>query len=140
VEKFSEFYISKTGGDFVAKFLGFVVTARPMLRDWCPVCRVLLFVCDIVVLSPNGWMGQDATWCGGRHRSRPHYVRWGSSFPYRKRHSSGPWSCLLWSNGRPSQQLLSSCFNWSRPTNFSMARAAAKSCKLDPCCCLVQMI
>jgi len=89
VEKFSKFYTSKTGGDFVAKVLGFVVTVRPMLWDRCPVCRVLLFVCDIVVLSPNGWMDQDATWYGGRHPSRPHYVRWGSSFPYRKRHSSG---------------------------------------------------
>jgi len=27
------------------------------------------------VLWPNGWMGQDATWCGGRPRPRRHCVR-----------------------------------------------------------------
>jgi len=26
-------------------------------------------------------MHQDATWYGGRPRTRPHYARWGSSFP-----------------------------------------------------------
>ena len=33
------------------------------------------------LLWPNGWMDQDATWYGGRHRPRPHCVRWGSSSP-----------------------------------------------------------
>jgi len=34
------------------------------------------------VLWPNGCMGQDATWYGGRTRPWPHCVRWGpSSFP-----------------------------------------------------------
>ena len=28
------------------------------------------------LLWPNGWMDQDATWYGGRPRSRPHCVRW----------------------------------------------------------------
>ena len=30
-------------------------------------------------LWPNGWMDQDATWCGGRPRPRPHCARWGPS-------------------------------------------------------------
>jgi len=34
------------------------------------------------LLWPNGWDDQDATWYGGRPRSRRHCVRWGpSSFP-----------------------------------------------------------
>jgi len=33
------------------------------------------------LLWPNGWMDQDATWYGGRPRSRPHCVSWGPSFP-----------------------------------------------------------
>ena len=33
------------------------------------------------LLWPNGWMDQDATWYGGRRRSRRHYVRWGHSSP-----------------------------------------------------------
>ena len=32
------------------------------------------------LLWPNGWMDQDATWFGGRHRPRRHYVRGGPSF------------------------------------------------------------
>jgi len=62
------------------------------------------------VLWQNGWMDQDATWYGGRPRPRRHCVRWGPS-PHGKGHSSPPLfgPCLLWPNGRPSQQLLSSC-------------------------------
>jgi len=33
------------------------------------------------LLWPNGWMDQDATWCEGRSRPRPHCVTWGSSSP-----------------------------------------------------------
>jgi len=57
---------------------------RPMLSDRCLSC---LFVCDVSVLWPNGWMDQDSTWCGGRPRPRPHSVRWGPSFP-QKGHST----------------------------------------------------
>jgi len=52
-------------------------TVRPMLSDRCPVCPV----CDVVVLWPNGWMNQGATWYGGRPRRRPHCVRWGPTSP-----------------------------------------------------------
>jgi len=31
------------------------------------------------LLQPNGWMDQDATWCGGRPRPMPHCARWGPS-------------------------------------------------------------
>jgi len=37
------------------------------------------------LLWPNGWMDQDATWCGGEPRPRRHCVRWGSaSCPHKK--------------------------------------------------------
>jgi len=35
------------------------------------------------LLWPNGWIHQDATWCGGRSRSRPHCVRWDRAPPKR---------------------------------------------------------
>ena len=33
------------------------------------------------LLWPNGWMDQDATWYGGRHRRRRHCVIQGPSYP-----------------------------------------------------------
>jgi len=90
----------------------FQATVRPMPRDCCPVC-------NIGVLWPNGWMDQHATWYEGRPRTRQHCVRWtpsspterGTHLPHFSAHVYfGP--CLLWPNGRPSQQLLSSC--WAR--------------------------
>jgi len=59
----------------------------------------------------NGWMDQDATWCGGRPRPRRYCVRCGPSFPHGKGHTNPPLfgPCLLWPNGCASQQLLSSC-------------------------------
>ena len=78
-----------------------------MLRDCCLSC---LSVCNVGVLQPNGWMDQDATWYGGRPRPRRHCVRW-DPVPQRKGAQQPPLFglCLLWTNGRPSQQLLSSC-------------------------------
>jgi len=36
------------------------------------------------LLWPSGWIHQDATWYGGRHRpARPHCDRWGPSSPER---------------------------------------------------------
>jgi len=52
-----------------------------VLRDRCPVCPVS----DVGVLWINGWMDQDATWYGGRPRSRRHCVRWGPSLPPSKK-------------------------------------------------------
>jgi len=37
------------------------------------------------LLCPYGWMDQDATWYGGRPRSKRHCVRWGPSSPSPKR-------------------------------------------------------
>jgi len=31
----------------------------------CPVCLSCLSICDVGVLSPNGWMDQDETWHAG---------------------------------------------------------------------------
>jgi len=39
------------------------------------------------LLSPNGWMDQDAAWYIARPQPRPHYVRWGPSFSCPKGHS-----------------------------------------------------
>jgi len=30
---------------------------------------------------PNGWMNQDATWCGGRPPPMRHFLIWGPSSP-----------------------------------------------------------
>jgi len=59
----------------------------------------------------NGWMDQDTTWYGGRPRPRWHCVRWGPSSPTERGTAAHPslGPCLLWPNGRPSQQLQSSC-------------------------------
>ena len=65
-----------------------------------PFCLPWLSVCGVGVLSPNGWLDQDATWYAGRPRPRPHCVRWEPT-PYPKKGTApifGP--CLLWSNGR----------------------------------------
>ena len=42
----------------------------PVLSDHCLSCPVCLSVCNIGVLWPDGWMDQDATWCGDRPRPR----------------------------------------------------------------------
>ena len=75
---------------------------------------VCLSVCDGCVLWPNGWMDPDATWYGGRHRPKPHFVRWGLSSPCPPNKEGSEQSpifspCLLWPYCRPSQQLVSSC-------------------------------
>ena len=56
-----------------------------MLSDRCPIClsclSICLFVSNVGVLWPNGWIDRDETWQGGRPRSRPHCVRWGPTSP-----------------------------------------------------------
>jgi len=63
------------------------------------------------LLWPNGWMDQDATWWGGRPRSKQHCVKWGPSSPTspQKGHSSPSlFSAHVYcGHGRPSQLLLS---------------------------------
>ena len=89
------------------------VFGRPFLQRFS-LCygTVVMSVCNVGVLWPNGWVDQAATWYGGRSRPRPHWVRWEPSSPHRKGHSSPPLfgPCLLWPNGRPAQLLLSYCF------------------------------
>jgi len=80
----------------------------------CLSClSVCLSVCNVCALWPNGWTDEDATWYGGTPRPKRQCVRWRPSYPlHGKGHSSSPLfgPCLLWPNGRPSQQLLlSSC-------------------------------
>ena len=42
------------------------------------------------LLWPNGWMHQDATWCGGRFQPRGLRVRWGPSPPPKRERSPLP--------------------------------------------------
>jgi len=105
--------LEELGPDFVA-----IITSNGSPSAMGPLS--VLSVCNIGVLWPNGWMDQDTTWYGGRPRPRRRGVRWGPSCPHGKGHSSPPHfsaliyfgPCLLWPNGRPSQQLLSYCQNF----------------------------
>ena len=63
-----------------------------------------------LLLWPNGWMDDDATWYGSRSWFRPHDIRWGPS----SSHEGGTTPPLFSSHvycghGRPSQLLLSFC-------------------------------
>jgi len=61
--------------------IGSAVFGRPFVKRFAlsyrtVVCLSVCPVCNVGVLWPNGWMEQDATWCGGRPRPRRHYVSW----------------------------------------------------------------
>jgi len=71
-----------------------VVFGRPFVKLFAlcyrtVVCPVLS-VCDVGVLWPNGWMDQDATWYGGRSRTRRHCVRWAPISPQKGAHQPLP--------------------------------------------------
>jgi len=66
----------------------YAVFGRPFVKRFA-LCygTVVLSVCNVVVLCPNGWMDQDQydTWYGGRARPRRHCVIDGNpSAPPRK--------------------------------------------------------
>jgi len=61
------------------------------------------------LLWPNGCMDQDATWYGGRPWPTRHCVRCGPSYRQKKGHTN-PTQFLAHVHSRPSQQLLSPCF------------------------------
>jgi len=66
----------------------------------CLSCLSVLSVCNVGVLSPNGWMDQDETWRSDRPRPWSHCVGWPPSSPFLKGAQSpifGPY--LLWPNG-----------------------------------------
>ena len=70
-------------------------------------------------------MDQDATWQRGRPRPMPHCIIWGSSGdpgPTAAPPHFGP--CLLWPNGRSSQQLLNSCINLLHPQHIGSGVSA----------------
>ena len=66
------------------------------------------------LLWPNGWMDEEAAWCGSRPRRRPHCTRRGPSS--RERCTAAPlFSAHVYcGHCRPSQQLLNSCFLFPR--------------------------
>jgi len=59
----------------LSKFAGAGFTCVRIIRGPC-------------LLWPNGWMGKDATWYGGRPWPRLHCVEWGPSSP--KRDTAAP--------------------------------------------------
>jgi len=88
-------------GDFV--FDGDPATSRTKGTPTHPIFGPCL-------LWPNGWMDEDATWCGSRPRHRPHCITRGPSCP-QKGHCSPPFFAHVYcGHGRPSQLLLSSCY------------------------------
>jgi len=86
-------------------------SAALSLGDRWTVVLYVLSVCDVGVLWSNGWMDQGATWYRSRPQPRPHCVRWGPSSLQKGAQQPHPpfCPCLLWPNGYPSQQLLTSC-------------------------------
>jgi len=56
----------------------------------CPALSVVLSVCNIGVLCPNGWTDKDETWHAGRPQPWPHCVRWGPSSPLPKKGADPP--------------------------------------------------
>jgi len=59
---------------------------RPFIKRFALCYRtVVLTLCDVSVLWPDGWMDQDESWHGGKPRPPPHCVRWGPSCPPQKR-------------------------------------------------------
>jgi len=80
------------------------VTVRRMVWDRCPLC---LSVCNVGVLWPNGWMGQDAF--GTEVGLGPGDILLDEDPKRAQQLPTLFGACLLWPNGRPSQQLLSSC-------------------------------
>jgi len=94
----------------VTGLLNFRQLAKPCMLAAMTAAPLRGFLVGPCLLWPNSWMNQDATWYGGMPRPKRHHVRWGPSFP-QKGHSPPIFSpCLLWTNGRPSQLLLRSCF------------------------------
>ena len=53
-------------------------TVLPILSDHCPVCLSVclsvLFVCNVAVLWPNGWMDEDETWHAGRTQAHTGHI------------------------------------------------------------------
>jgi len=76
-------------------------------------------------LPVNGWLDQVATWYGGIGLI-PGYIvlDGGTQLPLSEKGTQQPplfGPCLLWTNGRPSQQLLSSCAKWIHTAFFDHA-------------------
>ena len=72
-----------------------MVFGRPFVKRFAlcyqsVVCPVVLSVCNVRALWPNGWTDQDDTWPAGRPRAWPHCVRWEPSSPCPKGHSPQP--------------------------------------------------
>ena len=81
---------------------------RPVPSEHCLSCLASP-VCDVAVLSPNGWMDKDAIWYGGRPLSIPHCVRWEPISPLKGTASLplfGPSVMIKWSPISVTAELL----------------------------------
>ena len=105
-----------------------MVFGRPFVKRFAlcyqsVVCPVVLSVCNVRALWPNGWTDQDDTWPAGRPRAWPHCVRWEPSSTPTKGHSPhpifGPYllrpnGCMdqdaTWYGARPEPRRL--CVRW----------------------------
>ena len=59
-----------------------MIFGRPFVKRFALCYRsVVLSVCNVGVLWPNGWTDQDETWRVGSPRPWPHCVKWGPSSP-----------------------------------------------------------
>ena len=70
------------------------------------------------LLWPNGWMDEEVAWYRSRPRLRPHCTRRGHS----ERGTASPlFSAHVYcGHGRPSQLLLSSCWNFISPVTLTL--------------------
>jgi len=115
------------------------VFERPSVKRFALWHRsVVLSVCDVGALWPNGCTDQDETWQAGRPRPWPHCVKWGSSSP-RKGARQPPHSkftgagfayvriirgpCLLWPNG---------CMHQDKTWHGGRPRPSPNCVKRDP--------
>jgi len=61
-----------------------IIFGRPFVK-WFHLCyrTIVLSVCNVGVLWPNGWTDQDETWHAGRPQPWSHCVKWKPSSPHR---------------------------------------------------------
>ena len=66
----------------MVKYIRMTVFGQPFVKRFALSYQsIVLSVCDVCAMWPNGWTDQDETWHTGRPRPWPHCVRWGPSSP-----------------------------------------------------------
>jgi len=97
---------------------------------FCQKSHILTYpacIWPMSIVATGKWLAESSCHLVRRYRPYPgpHCARWGDPTPpsQKKGHSSPPLfgPCLLRPNGRPSQQLLSSCAKWIHTAVFDHA-------------------